>query len=84
MPWMYNLKARALAFKAAVSRNPVQALSRAQGFFQGRVAEPPDRDTAEWMRAYATSPRLAPITVKLRRMSQGCRASSTGATPRAH
>ena len=62
MPWMYNLKARALAFKAAVSRNPVQALSRAQGFFQGRVAEPPDRDTAEWMRAYATSPRLAPIT----------------------
>ena len=62
MPWMYNLKARALAFKAAVSRNPVQALSRAQGFFQGRVAEPPDRDTAEWMCAYATSPRLAPIT----------------------
>lgn len=62
MPRMYNLKARALAFKAILSRNPVQALSHAQGYFQGRVAEPPDRDTARWMRAYATSPRLAPIT----------------------
>ncbi len=48
---------RAQAFKAAITGR-IADLSQ---FFMSRYTTPPDRNTEEWLRAFGTNPRLAPV-----------------------